>query len=223
MTTNANGTLNLLELMKKYSIKKFVLASSSSLYAGEEPPFHEELNVNNPISPYAASKKAAEMLAHSYHHLYDFDISVLRYFTVYGAAGRPDMSYFRFIKNIMEGKEIEIYGDGKQKRDFTYVEDIAQGTVAALQPVGYEVINLGGGMVPVSIHYMLRLIEHILEKKAILKYKDFHNADMKLTSASIEKAQKILNWKPKTEFEDGVMNTCNWFRENEEFVRKIKI
>lgn len=223
LSTNALGTLNLLELMKSYNIEKFVLASSSSLYAGEEPPFHEELDVNNPISPYAASKKSAEMIAHSYHHLYDIDVSVLRYFTVYGPAGRPDMSYFRFIKSIMEGKKIEIYGDGKQKRDFTYIDDIASGTISSLKKVGYEVINLGGGMVPVSINYMIKLIEHILEKKANIEYKDFHNADMKLTSASIDKAARILNWQPKTDFEDGVLKTCNWFSQNEDLIRNIRI
>ncbi len=223
LSTNALGTLNLLELMTKYKVDKFVLASSSSLYAGEEPPFHEELNVNNPISPYAASKKSAEMLAHSYHHLYNIDVTVLRYFTVYGPAGRPDMSYFRFIKSIIESKEIEIYGDGKQKRDFTYIEDIGLGTIAALRKTGYEVINLGGGMIPVSINYMIKLTEHILEKKAKVKYLDFHNADMKLTSASIDKAEKILRWKPLTDFESGIMNTCKWFRENAEFIKTIRI
>lgn len=223
MNTNANGTLNILELMKEKNVNKFILASSSSLYAGEEAPFHEELEVNNPISPYAASKKAAEMLAHSYHHLYNIDVSILRYFTVYGPAGRPDMSYFRFIKSIIEGKEIEIYGDGKQKRDFTFVEDIANGTIAALKSVDYEIINLGGGMVPVSIIYMIKLIEHILEKRAKINYKEFHNADMKLTSASIEKAKKILNWEPQTDFEEGILATCKWFMENKEFVKTIDL
>ena len=143
MSTNVQGTLNLLELMRKYSIKKFVLASTSSLYAGQEMPFSENLPVNTPISPYAASKKAAEVIAYSYHHLFDIDVSVVRYFTVYGPAGRPDMSLFRFIKWIDEGSEVTLYGNGSQNRDFTYVTDIAEGTVKALAPVGYEVINLG--------------------------------------------------------------------------------
>lgn len=223
MSTNATGTLNLLELMKNYKVKKFVLASSSSLYAGAEPPFNENLPVNEPISQYAASKKSAEMLAHSYHHLYNTDVSILRYFTVYGPAGRPDMSYFKFIKNIMENREIEIYGDGKQKRDFTYIDDIANGTVAALKPLGYQIINLGGGMEPVSIIYMIRLIEHRLEKTAKIIFKDFHNADMKLTSASIEKAHKILKWKPKTEFEIGILKTCEWFIDNKNFILNLRI
>ena len=122
MSTNAIGTLNLLECMRKYEVKKMVLASTSSLYAGQPMPFTETLPVNTPISPYAASKKAAEVMAYSYHHLYQLDISVVRYFTVYGPAGRPDMSIFRFIKWIDEGQPIELFGDGSQSRDFTYVE-----------------------------------------------------------------------------------------------------
>lgn len=221
LSTNVNGTLNLLEIMKERKIKKFVLASSSSLYAGEEPPFTESMEVNNPISPYAATKKSAEMLCYSYHHLYDIDVSVLRYFTVFGPAGRPDMSYFRFITNIMKGKPLTIYGDGKQKRDFTYIDDIAEGTVKALKPVGYEVINLGGGNEPVSIIYMIRLIEFLLQKKAQLNFEEFHNADMQLTSASIEKAKELLDWKPEFEFEEGIKRTVKWFEENAEFVKDL--
>ena len=133
MTTNAYGTLNLLELMRKYGVKKIVLASTSSLYAGQKMPFSEELPVNTPISPYAASKKAAEVMAYSYHYLFGIDVSVLRYFTVYGPAGRPDMSLFRFIKWIDVGDELVLYGDGSQSRDFTFVSDIAEGTIRALK------------------------------------------------------------------------------------------
>ena len=148
MTTNAIGTLNLLEGMRNYGVKKMVLASTSSLYAGQEMPFVETLPVNTPISPYAASKKAAEMMAFSYHNLYDLDISVVRYFTVFGPCGRPDMCMFRFAEWIEKGEPIELFGDGEQSRDFTYVDDIAKGTIAAQKEVGYEVINLGGGNNP---------------------------------------------------------------------------
>lgn len=223
LSTNVNGTLNLLEIMKDRGIKKFVLASSSSLYAGQKPPFTEDMAVNKPISPYAATKKSAEMLCYTYHHLYDIDVTVLRYFTVFGPAGRPDMSYFRFISSIMEGKPITIYGDGKQKRDFTYIEDIASGTLKALNNTGFDIINLGGGNEPVSIIYMIRIIEFLIDRKAKINFEDFHNADMKLTSASIEKAKKILDWQPEYDFEEGIKKTVEWFKKNKSLMNKIKI
>ena len=166
MTTNAMGSLNLLEEMRKRDVKKYILASTSSLYAGQEMPFDETLPVNTPISPYAASKKSAELMAFSHHHLYDLDISICRYFTVYGPAGRPDMSYFRFIQWIDQGRPLEVFGDGTQSRDFTYVDDIANGTIAALKPVGYEIFNLGGGQQPTSLNLMIEKLENLLGKQA---------------------------------------------------------
>ena len=166
MTTNAMGSLNLLEEMRKRDVKKYILASTSSLYAGQEMPFDETLPVNTPISPYAASKKSAELMAFSHHHLYDLDISICRYFTVYGPAGRPDMSYFRFIQWIDQGRPLEVFGDGTQSRDFTYVDDIANGTIAALNPVGYEIFNLGGGQQPTSLNLMIEKLENLLGKQA---------------------------------------------------------
>ena len=168
-TTNVMGTLNLLELAKDFDVPKFVLASTSSLYAGQPMPFKEDLPVNQPISPYAASKKAAEVLCYTYHYLYGIDVTVLRYFTVYGPAGRPDMSIFRFIKWIMEDKSVQIYGDGTQSRDFTYVDDIAEGTIKALKPLGYEIINLGGGNKPTSLNTILDIINRELN----ISYSDF--------------------------------------------------
>ena len=138
--------------MKETNTKKMVLASTSSLYAGQQMPFTEDLSVNTPLSPYAASKKAAELMAYSYHHLYGLDISVVRYFTVFGPAGRPDMSIFRFIKWIDEGSPLEVFGDGSQSRDFTYVDDIARGTIQASKMLGYEILNLGGGKSPKSLN-----------------------------------------------------------------------
>ena len=155
LSTNAEGTLNLLECMRENGCKKFVLASTSSLYAGQKMPFTEDLAVNEPLSPYAASKKAGELMAYSYHKLYQMDVSVVRYFTVFGPAGRPDMSPYRFIKWIAEGETIEMFGDGSQSRDFTYVDDIARGTIAAIENVGYEIINLGGGRNPVSLNTII--------------------------------------------------------------------
>ena len=142
---NCIGTLNLLEMCRRSGVRKFLLASTSSLYGKHnQVPYREDADTNRPLSPYAASKKAAETLAFSYHHLHGLDISIPRYFTVYGPAGRPDMSVFRFIRRIAEGEPIVVFGDGTQSRDFTFVDDIARGTIAALRPLGYEVINLGG-------------------------------------------------------------------------------
>ncbi|WP_299229133.1 SDR family NAD(P)-dependent oxidoreductase [Sulfurihydrogenibium sp.] len=223
MTTNANGTLNLLDLMKKYGVKKFVLASTSSLYAGQPMPFKEDLPVNTPISPYAASKKAAEVMAYTYHYLYGIDVSVVRYFTVYGPAGRPDMSIFRFIKWIDEGKPIILYGDGSQSRDFTYVDDIASGTILATKELGYEIINLGGGKNPISLKRVIETIEAHLGKKAVIDYRPFHKADLKETWADITKAKNLLGWEPKVSFEDGIKKTVDWYLENRDWLKYVEV
>ncbi|SMO68253.1 Nucleoside-diphosphate-sugar epimerase [Balnearium lithotrophicum] len=222
-TTNSLGTLNLLELMREFGIKKFVLASTSSLYAGQPMPFKEDLPVNTPISPYAASKKAAEVMSYTYHYLYGFDVTVVRYFTVYGPAGRPDMCIFRFIKWIDEGEPITVYGDGTQSRDFTYVDDIAEGTIKAYETeTGYEIINLGGNH-PHQLNEVIELIEKFLGKKAEIVYKPFHKADLKATWADIEKARKILGWEPNVPLEEGLKRTVEWHIENREFVRTIPL
>jgi nucleoside-diphosphate-sugar epimerase len=222
MTTNGDGTLNLLECCRAYSVKKFVLASTSSLYAGQKMPFREDLPVNTPISPYAASKKAAEVMAYTYHYLYGIDVSVLRYFTVYGPAGRPDMSVFRFIKWIDEGKPIELFGDGSQSRDFTYVDDVAVGSIKALKKVGYQVINLGGND-PHDLNEMIALIEKALGKKAGRRRFAFHKTDIKATWADIAKAKKILGWAPKIGLTQGIDKTVAWYLANKEWVSKIKV
>lgn len=214
MTTNANGSLNLLELMREFNVNKYVLASTSSLYAGQQMPFVESLPVNTPISPYAASKKAAEVMAYSYHFLFGIDVSVVRYFTVYGPAGRPDMSIFRFIQWIDQGVPIELFGDGSQSRDFTYVDDIASGTIAALRPVGYEIINLGGGNQPISMNTVIETLEELLGKKATINYRDFHKADLKSTWADISKANNLLGWQPKISLQEGLENSVKWYVDN---------
>lgn len=223
MSTNAHGTLNLLELMKKYGIKKFILASTSSLYAGQKMPFSEDLPVNSPISPYAATKKAAEVISYTYHYLYGIDVSVLRYFTVYGPAGRPDMSIFRFIKWIDEGIPLEIYGDGTQSRDFTFIDDISYGTILALKDLGYEIINLGGGMKPVSLIEVIKHLEDLLGKKAKIRYMPFHKADLTETQADISKAKRILNWEPKTDLKEGLKKTVQWYTENRDWLKDIRL
>jgi nucleoside-diphosphate-sugar epimerase len=223
MTTNAHGTLNLLECMREHGVKKMVLASTSSLYAGLPMPFTEDLPVNTPISPYAASKKAAEVMAYTYHYLYGTDVTVVRYFTVYGPAGRPDMSPFRFIKWIDEGTPIELFGDGSQARDFTYVDDIADGTVRALKEVGYEIINLGGGKNPITITTMIGMMEERLGKKAVIDRKPFHKADMMETWADITKAGRILGWEPKVSFDEGIRRTVEWHVQNREWLRGVRV
>jgi len=222
LATNANGNLNLLELCRQYEVPKFVLASTSSLYAGQKMPFKEDLPVNTPISPYAVSKKAAETMAYTYHHLYGLDITVLRYFTVYGPAGRPDMSIFRFIKWIMEGKPVKIFGDGSQVRDFTYIDDIARGTVKALKPLGYEIINLGHNN-PDKLSKVIRIIEQYTGNKAEFEYKELHKADMVATWAHIDKARKFLEWRPLVDLEEGIKRTVEWSKENRDWLQNVKL
>lgn len=222
MDTNITGTLNLLELCKKYHIKKSILASTSSLYGETSLPFKEDRKTDYPLSPYAASKKGAEALCYTYHYLYNIDISILRYFTVYGPAGRPDMSIFIFSKMINNNEVISVYGDGFQQRDFTYVDDIAQGTIAALKPLGYQIINLGSDH-PVKLNYIIGLIEENLNKKAKINYLPKHPADVSATWADINKAKEMLSWKPKVKTEEGIKRTVNWLKENWSWVRKIKV
>lgn len=223
MTTNAHGSLNILELMRKYEVKKYVLASTSSLYAGLSLPFNEDLAVNTPISPYAATKKAAEAMAYTYHHLYGIDVSIVRYFTVYGPASRPDMAQFRFMRWIDEGKPIELFGNGEQARDFTYVDDIARGTILAMKPLGFEVINLGGGKNPISINEMISLLENSLGKKATVDHKPFNKADMEITWADITKAKKLLGWEPRIGFEEGIRLCVEDYKRNDEVQSKIQL
>ena len=222
VTTNTLGTLNLLEGARRYKIPKFILASTSSLYAGEDMPFSEALCVNKPISVYAATKKGAEAIAYSYHYLYDIDVTVLRYFTVYGPFGRPDMSVFRFIKWIDEGSPLILYGDGSQERDFTFVEDIADGTFKAMKKVGYEIINLGGNK-PYKLSYVIELIEKYLGKSAKIKMYPFHKADLKATWADIEKAETILGWRPEVSLEAGIEKTVNWYIKNRDWLRRVSV
>jgi UDP-glucuronate 4-epimerase len=223
LETNTDGTLKLLELMHQLNIPKLVLASTSSLYAGQPTPFVETLPVNTPISPYAATKKAAEVMAYTYHHLYGIDVSVLRYFTVFGPAGRPDMAPYRFVKWIAEGTPIQLFGDGEQSRDFTYVDDIARGTLAALKSVGYSIFNLGGGNEPVSINTTIAWLEEYLGKKARIDYHPFHKADMQETFANIEKAQSELGWNPQIGVRDGFHRTAQWYLDHQDWLRGIPV
>ncbi|HEY4302139.1 MAG TPA: NAD-dependent epimerase/dehydratase family protein [Candidatus Didemnitutus sp.] len=223
VATNILGTLRILEAMRRHGVKKLVLASSSSLYAGQPMPFLETLPVNSPRSPYAATKKAAEMLATSYHHLQGIDCSILRYFTVYGPAGRPDMAVLRFCRLIDEGQPLEILGDGSQARDFTFIDDIARGTIAALRPVGLEIINLGGGRNPVTLTDVVARLEALLGRKAIMECRPFHPADLHATWADIDKARMILDWQPTVGLDEGLQRTVEWYQANRDFVRSLKM
>jgi nucleoside-diphosphate-sugar epimerase len=219
--TNVTGTLNLLELCREFGVKKFVQASTSSLYGARNPrPFREDADTDGPLSPYAASKKAAETMCYTYHYLYGLDVTVLRYFTVYGPAGRPDMSLFRFVQWISEGRRVIVYGDGQQSRDFTYVDDIARGTIAALRPLGYEVINLGSDE-PIVIMDAIRLVEELVGKKAVIEHQPRHPADVLATWADIGKAERLLNWRPQFPFGEGVARLVAWYQENREWAKDI--
>lgn len=220
-STNNTGTLNLLDLCVRHEVGKFVLSSTSSLYGGDNPrPYEESSNTDRPLSPYAASKKAAEVMCYTYHYLHGLDVTVLRYFTVYGPAGRPDMSPFRFVQWITEGRPVSVFGDGEQERDFTYVDDIARGSVAALKPVGYEIVNLGSDK-PARLIEMIRMIEAATGKTAQLRFSPAHKADMRATWANVEKAGRLLGWQPETALVDGIGRLVDWYRANREWASQI--
>lgn len=220
--TNLSGTTILLELCRAFEVKKFVVASSSSLYGEHNQiPYVEDSDTNHPISPYAATKKAAEAMCYPYYTLHGIDITIFRYFTVYGPAGRPDMSIFRFIKWIDEGQPVTIFGDGKQSRDFTYIDDIARGTIAGIAPHGYEIINLGSDK-PVVLMDIIHTIEDKLGKKANLQFEPRHPADVTTTWANIDKAKRLLNWSPRTNYQDGLQKTIDWYIENRAWARNIQ-
>jgi UDP-glucuronate 4-epimerase len=221
IATNITGTLNLLELCRRDGVNKFVLASTSSLYGGSNPvPFREDANTDRPLSPYAASKKGAEALCYTYHHLYGLDVTVFRYFTVYGPAGRPDMSLFRFVQWISEERPLRLYGDGKQTRDFTYVDDIAEGTIRGLRPLGYEVINLGGDS-PHDLLELIALVEREAGKTARIEAHPMHAADVMATWADISKARGLLDWQPRVSLTEGVARLCAWYRQNRDWAKDI--
>lgn len=210
---NVNGTLNLLELAKEFKIKNFIFGSSSSVYGNnKKTPFSESDNVDNPISPYAATKKAGELLCHTYHHLHGMNITCLRFFTVYGPRGRPDMAPFIFTKNIDQGKEINVFGDGTSKRDYTFVKDIVAGIIAAIdKPLGYEIINIGNSKT-VELNYFISIIESILGKKAAINRMPMQPGDVEITYADITKAEKLLGYNPKTNIEQGMKEFIEWYK-----------
>eukprot|EP00558_Chaetoceros_sp_UNC1202_P003542 CAMPEP_0197248488 /NCGR_PEP_ID=MMETSP1429-20130617/39433_1 /TAXON_ID=49237 /ORGANISM="Chaetoceros sp., Strain UNC1202" /LENGTH=413 /DNA_ID=CAMNT_0042709723 /DNA_START=227 /DNA_END=1468 /DNA_ORIENTATION=+ len=212
--SNIRGTTNLMELSHKFGVKNFVFASSSSVYGGSSSTyFSEEENVDNPVSPYAASKKACELLSYTYHHLYNLNVSALRFFTVYGPRGRPDMAPFKFIDRVSRGLELQQFGDGSSSRDYTYISDIVNGVVRAVdRPHPYEVFNLGKGN-GTSLSQFIDLVQKHVGKKANIKIMPDQPGDVPYTCADVSKAYRLLGYKAQIPFEEGIRRTAVWYKE----------
>jgi UDP-glucuronate 4-epimerase len=210
---NLTGTLSLLEVMRIHNVTKMIMASSSSIYGNNEKiPFSESDSVDNPISPYAASKKAAELLCYTYSFLYGFDIFCMRLFTVYGPRQRPEMAIHQFVRKIINKETIQLYGDGSSQRDYTYVDDIIQGFTNAIDNLkGYEIINLGESQT-ISLIDLIESIESLLDMKAIIEWKPKQAGDVNATFADISKAKKILNYKPQFSMQEGLTSFIDWYK-----------
>lgn len=215
---NIHGTLTLLELSRRHAIRNFIFGSSSSVYgAGAAAPFREDDAADHPISPYAATKRAGELLCYTYHHLYGIPITCLRFFTVYGPRQRPDLAIRKFIQAIEAGRAIHVFGDGKTARDYTYVDDIVNGIITALNtdpPLAYEIINLGNSS-PVPLNQLISLIEKAVGREAMIVREPDQPGDVPLTYASIEKANRLLGWEPVVRIEDGLARFVKWLRAEE--------
>lgn len=212
--TNINGTLNLLELARDYGVGQFVFGSSSSVYGiNEKVPFAEDDPIRNPISPYASTKAAGELICHTYSHLFDIRTVCLRFFTVYGARQRPDLAIHKFSKLILEGRPIQVFGDGSTRRDYTYVDDIIQGVRAAIdyRDSMHEVFNLGESQTT-ELSRLIELLEENLGRKATIDRQPMQPGDVPITFADISKAKKLLGYDPQTKIEDGIPKFVDWFR-----------
>lgn len=209
---NCRGTLNLLELAKDFEVRRFIFGSSSSVYGGSaDVPFREDAPTPFPISPYAATKRAGELYCYTYHHLYKLSIACLRFFTVYGPWGRPDMAVYKFARLIDQGKPIPVFGDGKSSRDYTYCKDIVQGITGAMDAeYDFEIFNLGESKV-VQLDTMISLIEKELGKKAMREYYPPQPGDVPITYADISKARRMLGYSPSFPFEKGVHMFAEWY------------
>ena len=215
--TNINGTLNLLELAREFGVKQFVFGSSSSVYGiNAKVPFSEDDPIRQPISPYAATKAAGELLCHTYTHLYDIRTVCLRFFTVYGARQRPDLAIHKFSKLILEGRPIPMFGDGTARRDYTYIDDIIQGVRAAIDydKSMHEVFNLGESETT-ELTRLIELIEQSLGKKAIIDRQPPQPGDVPITYADISKAKRLLGYNPTTKIEDGIPKFVEWFKSSQ--------
>jgi len=211
--SNIKGTTLLLDLSAKFGVKNFVFASSSSVYGGSKSTyFSEDEVVDNPVSPYAATKKACELLAYTYHHLYNLNVSGLRFFTVYGPRGRPDMAPFKFIDRISRGVEIQQFGDGSSSRDYTYIDDIVEGVVRSIdRPYPYEVFNLGKGS-GTSLKEFIDLVQEHVGKEAQIKMMPDQPGDVPYTCANVTKARELLGYQSKVAFGEGIRRTVQWYR-----------
>ena len=218
LNDNVIATQNLLNLCKERHIKKFVFASSSSIYGNNKSiPFTETDNVDQPISPYAASKKACELITHTAHHLYKLDVVNLRFFTVFGPRQRPDLAIHKFIKLVDEGKEITMYGDGSTSRDYTFVNDTVQGIMGACNYISthenvYEIVNLGNNT-PVKLKDLIATIEKVMNKKVKINHQPMQPGDVDITFANIDKAKKLFGYAPSTSLEDGIASFVKWYHE----------
>ncbi|HEX9962590.1 MAG TPA: NAD-dependent epimerase/dehydratase family protein, partial [Pyrinomonadaceae bacterium] len=213
---NVNGSLNLLELAKEFEVKQFVFGSSSSVYGVNcKIPFSEEDRVSKPISPYAATKAAGELLCHTFSHLYDIRTICLRFFTVYGARQRPDLAIHKFSKQIWENKPIQMFGDGTTRRDYTYIDDIIQGIRAAIdyEKSNHEIFNLGESQT-IELSTLIALLEENLGRKAVIERQPMQPGDVPVTFADISKARELLNYNPQTKIENGIPKFTAWFKEN---------
>jgi UDP-glucuronate 4-epimerase len=202
----------LMELSHKFGVKNFVFASSSSVYGGSKSTFFsEDENVDNPVSPYAASKKACELLAYTYHHLYQLNVTGLRFFTVYGPRGRPDMAPFKFIDRVSRGLELQQFGDGSSSRDYTYIDDIVDGVLRAIdRPYKYEMFNLGKGS-GTSLKEFLNIVQKHVGKKAIIKIMPDQPGDVPYTCADVSKAYELLGYRATVPFDEGIRRTVDWY------------
>jgi UDP-glucuronate 4-epimerase len=222
METNLTGTLNLLELARRRGIKKFIQASTAGIYGANPPlPTPETAESDHPLQPYAASKKSVEVLCHAYHFMHNLDVTIFRYFTVYGPAGRPDMVMFRFAKWIYEGQPVQLYGTGEQSRGFTYLDDIVRGTILGLRPMGYEIINLGGHET-ISINQMIAMLEELIGKKAQVVQHPAYRADILANWADISKAKRLLGWEPQMDLITGMRHLVDWYYTEHEWAYKIR-
>ncbi len=211
---NLRGTVYLLEACKKHAVRRFIFASSSSVYGdSSRVPFSEEDPVNTPISPYAATKKAGELLAHTYHHLYGMDVACLRFFTVYGPRQRPEMAIHHFTRSIFEGKKISLFGDGSSRRDYTYIDDAVGGTLGAFRREhGFQVYNIGESQT-ITLAELIAAIEEQVGKKAIIERLPEQPGDVKLTYAEIGKARERLGYNPQTKIREGLARFVQWYLE----------
>jgi len=217
-TVNINGTVNLLDACRNNGVKNFVFASSSSVYGNNKKvPFSEADAVDHPISPYAATKKAGELICHTYHHLFDISMACLRFFTVYGPRQRPDLAIHKFTKNILKGETIQVYGDGSTRRDYTYIDDILDGILKSIDFVcegeKFEVFNLGESQT-ISLKLMIETIESTLSIKAKQEVLPMQPGDVDQTYADVSKAKQLLGYNPTTKFEDGIEKFIDWLKEN---------